>query len=115
MPAPHELVLDLPQFSPHPLGDRDALEHEAPVLALRAAMRESQEIERLRLAQTTARPVTGGEPPELDQPGLVGLKLQDERRELVAKIGEELTRIRFALETHQMESRRRESHPPALA
>jgi hypothetical protein len=84
MPTPAQFVLDLAQLGLHPPGERDALEHEAPVLGLRAAVLEAQEVERLRLALSARLSVAGGEPPELDQPRLVGRELQAELREPVA-------------------------------
>jgi hypothetical protein len=49
-------------------------------------MREPEELERLRLAEIALRPVQRGEPPELDQPRLLGVQLQRELREPIAKI-----------------------------
>ena len=53
-------------------------------------MCEAEKIERLRLAEATGCPVTGGEPPELDQPGLLGMQLQVELRKPFTKVVEEL-------------------------
>ena len=78
-------------------------------------MREPQEIERLGLTQTPRRPVPGGVPPELDQPGLVRVQRQPEIRQSLAKVGQQSLRVVFMLETHDEESRRGESHPPPLA
>jgi len=52
-------------------------------------VREAEEVERFRLAQAPGRPVAGGEPPELDQPGLVRVQLQPELREPLPKPGQE--------------------------
>ena len=57
-----------------------------PFLRLRTDVREPEEVERLRLPETPGRPVRGGEAPELDQPGLVGVQLQAELRESLAKV-----------------------------
>jgi hypothetical protein len=65
-------------------------------------VREAEEVERLRLAQTTARPVTGAEPPELDQPCFLSRQFQAEVRQPLAEIGEEPARIVFAFEADQV-------------
>ena len=67
----------------------DPLELETPAPGLPADVREAQEVERLRLPEATRLPSLGGEPPELDQPRLVGVQLQAELREPLAKISEE--------------------------
>jgi hypothetical protein len=59
---------------------------------------EAQEIERLRLAQAPRRPVRGGEPPELDQPGLARVQFQAELRQARAKNSKEPPRILLVLE-----------------
>ena len=45
---------------------------EPPVPVLRTDVREAQEIERVRLPVAAALPILGGEPPEFDQPRLLG-------------------------------------------
>src|SRR6266540_3848988 len=47
MPTCLELVLDLSQLGPHPLGDRDPPHPETPGPRLRADMREAEKVERL--------------------------------------------------------------------
>jgi hypothetical protein len=49
-------------------------------------VRESQERERLRFSLTPRRPVPGGAPPELDQPGLIGVQFQTEPGEPAAQL-----------------------------
>ena len=56
MHAPPELVFDHFQLGPHPFRDRDAPDPEPPALGGRADMRETQEIERLRLARAPCLP-----------------------------------------------------------
>ena len=63
-------------------------------------MREAQELERLRLAETPLLPLLGGEPPELDQARLLGIQLQAELREPVAKVRPEPLSVIPMLETH---------------
>ena len=49
-------------------------------------MREAQERERLRFPLAPCRPVPGGTPPELDQPGLTGVQFQPEPGEPAAQL-----------------------------
>src|SRR5256885_12547961 len=98
MPASLELVVDLTQLRPDPLRDRDALEPEPARPGHRADVRETQEVERLRLAQTPRRPSPGGVPPELDQPRLVQVQLQPELRQPLVKLVQEPPRILLILE-----------------
>ena len=49
-------------------------------------MREPQERERLRFPLAPRRPVPGGTPPELDQPGLTGVQFQPEPGEPAAQL-----------------------------
>ena len=52
------------------------------------------------LPRPRASPVLGGEPPELDQPRLLGVQLQAELREPCAKIGQEPLGVIPVLEAH---------------
>jgi hypothetical protein len=61
-------------------------------------VREAEEVERLRLAEAPGCPVTGGEPPELDQPGLLGMQLQVELRKPLTEVPEELLGVTKMLE-----------------
>ena len=63
-------------------------------------MREAQKPERLRLTETPLLALLGGEPPEPDQSRLLGVQLQRELREPVAKIRPEPLRITPMLEAH---------------
>src|SRR5215471_7893878 len=60
---------------------------DSPGPGLPADMREAQEVERLRLTEPPGLPVSGGEPPELDQPSLIGLEPQPEPGESVPQVG----------------------------
>src|SRR5438309_10980367 len=82
---------------------------------LPADMREPKELERLRLAEPTRCAIPGGVPPELDQPRLLGVQLQTEFREPVAKVSPELLCVFPMLKSHHEVSRREGSHLPALA
>ena len=52
-------------------------------------MRETQEVEGLRLAEVPLLPLLGGKPPQLDQPRLLSMQFQAELREPVAELREE--------------------------
>ena len=99
----------------YPLRVGDPLELESPHPRLRADVREAKKPERLRLAKTPPLAIPGSEPPELDQPRLLGRQLQVELREPAAKLSMKPLSILPILEPHHRESRRGESHPPALA
>src|ERR671918_142039 len=99
MPASLELVLDLLQLGPQPFRDGVAFEPETSVLAFPAAGREAQEVECLRLAEAPCRSSLDGEPPELDQPGLVGMQFQPELRESLTEVVEELLGVTQVLES----------------
>src|SRR5258705_606155 len=67
---------------------------------LPADMREPKELERLRLAEPTRCAIPGGVPAELDQPRLLGVQLQTEFREPVAKVSPELLCVFPMLKSH---------------
>jgi hypothetical protein len=52
-------------------------------------LHEAEEIKRLRSPVAPRRPVAGGMPPELDQPGLAGVQFQAELREPAVKLFQE--------------------------
>src|SRR5271165_4274099 len=64
------LVSDCLQLSDQALGLRLPLDHESVRPGLAAVVREAQKVERLRASPPSGGSVAGGEPPELDQPGL---------------------------------------------
>ena len=63
-------------------------------------MREAEKLERLRLAEPTSLAITGGVPPELDQPRLLGVQLQTELREPVAQLSPEPFGVLPVLKPH---------------
>ena len=68
-----------PQDAHHPFRDRLAPQQESPFFSgFRAVVRENQEVEGLRSAQSTLLPILLGKPSKLDEPGLVGVYLQSE-------------------------------------
>jgi len=68
-----------------PFRDRLPQHPELPGPGLPTDVREAQEFKRLRLAEPPGLPVPGGEPSELDQPGLLGLQLQPEPGETLSR------------------------------
>ncbi|WP_223838652.1 group II intron maturase-specific domain-containing protein [Saccharopolyspora pogona] len=73
-------------------------------------MREAEEVERLGFPEPPRRSPPGGVPPELDQPGLVGMQFQPELREPLAEIGKEPLRVLLILEASGEVSSRAGSH-----
>ena len=67
---------------------------------LPAYMREPEELERLRLAKPTRLAIPGSIAPELDQPRLLGVQLQTEFREPVAKVTPEPLGVFPMLKAH---------------
>src|SRR5436309_14807057 len=86
MPSSDQLGLDLAELRAHPFLVGDPLQLEAPCLGLPADMRKAEELERFRLAETPLLPLLGGEPSEVDQPGLVSVQLKAELHEPVVTI-----------------------------
>src|ERR1039457_3740307 len=80
MHAPRELDFYLQQLRPHPFRARDPLNPEPSAPRHRADVRETQEIERLRLAGPACLPVPGSGPPRLAQPRLAQVESLTEIR-----------------------------------
>src|SRR5262245_2877684 len=79
--------LHLLQLRRHPLSHRSPQHNEASRLPrLPAAVREPKEVKGLGLSLSSPIAVAGGEPPKLDQSGLLRVQLQ-------AKLGESLLEI----------------------
>ena len=95
------LAFDGEQLAAHPLrvGDPPQLE-PSRLPRLPARVREPEELERLRLAETTSRTITGTVAAELDQPRLLSMQLQTERREPVAKLSPEPLGVLPMLKPH---------------
>jgi hypothetical protein len=98
MPASLELFFDLTQLGPHSLLDRDTPDPEPSALGRRAQVREAEEVERFGLPDSPRCSPPGGVPPELDQPGLVGMQFQPELRKPLSKVDQEPLRILRILE-----------------
>src|SRR5262245_58452613 len=77
-------------------------------------MGETQEGEGFRLALTTPLPIRGGEPPELDQPRLVGVQAQAEFPEAFPQFTQELFGLAAVLKPDEESSSPGELHPQAL-
>jgi hypothetical protein len=62
-------------------------------------VREAEEAKRLGFPEAPCLSILGGEPPELDQPRLVGVQHQPELRESLTQLGQEPPRIVLMLES----------------
>jgi hypothetical protein len=76
--ALREQFVHLAQLGRHLLRDRLAPQREPSRSRLPADVRKADERERLRLSEAPPPAVPGGEPPELDQAGLLGVQFQAE-------------------------------------
>src|ERR1035438_1807801 len=81
--APSEFELDRLEFGSQAFGTGQAQNHELALPGLAAAMRKAQEVEGLRFALPSTASVFVGKAPELDQPCLVGVQLQPDRKSVV--------------------------------
>src|SRR5680860_332459 len=89
---------ELPKLVPHPFGYRVTPQEELAVPGGRADVHEPQEREGLGFPQTTPAPGVGGEPSELDQPGLFLRQLQAKLRKPLPKIVRKASGVTFVLE-----------------
>ncbi len=116
------LELQLAQLYAHPLLDRDPAHPELSSLRFRAQVRETEELERLGLAEPTVGSALSRIAAELHQPRLLRSDLQTELRETLTKTDKETLRIRTMLkassnivsETHQDHIPPRVTPPPLL-
>jgi hypothetical protein len=100
MPSPQQSGPNGRQRRPHALLHREANDLE-PTLAIgSAAMRESQEVKRLRMTLTPAPTVLDGESTKLDQPRLVRVQCQSEFREPLLQVVQKLPRRLLPLERY---------------
>ena len=97
--ALHEQGVHLAQLGRHFLRDRLAPQREPSRSRLPAYVREAEERERLGPAEAAPPAVLGGEPPELDQAGLLGVQLQVEPGETLHQVRLEPLGIRTMLKT----------------
>ena len=98
--ASEQLAPEGVKLRPRPFRVGDAFELKTPAPGLPAHVREAEKPERLRLAEAPLGPLLGGEPSEPDQPRLLGVQLQTEPREPVAKVRPEPLGVVPMLETH---------------
>ena len=110
-PAPPELGFQLGQLGPCPFGVGFPPDPEPPAPGGRADVREAQERERLRFSLAPCRPVPGGTPPELDQPGLIRVQFQPEPGEPAAQLVPELLGVLPVLEPDDEVSSRGSGSP----
>ena|SRR6516162_1784629 len=97
--TPAKLLLDLLQFRPHTLAARLALHGEVPLPSRPADVRETQKVERLRLAFPPSFPALFGIPPEFDPARLVGVELQTKLLQPSLETLQEMVCFRLVLET----------------
>jgi hypothetical protein len=95
-----QLRLDFLERGPHAVASGFALELEGSAPRLAADVDEPQERERLRLAQPALRSSVRREAAELQQPGLVLVKLERKLLEPLAHRIPEAPRVGFVLDTH---------------
>src|SRR4051812_37764201 len=103
------------QLSHHALGLRLPFDHEPAAPGPSAVVRETQEVEGLRSSLPGSCPSLGGEPPELDQPGLALVERQAELRQPVLELRKKLPRLCLVLTAERQSSSGGESHPSALS
>ncbi len=77
---PH-LLLDLREFGPHPFAHGLPLEQELAAVALRADVREAQEVKRSQPSWFRIRPIRFCVPSERDQAGFPRVQFQFKRRQ----------------------------------
>jgi hypothetical protein len=114
MHTPPQLGLDAQQRGLHALANRVPKHHEPSLLRLPADVLEAEEIEGLRLAQTSAFQVRRRMASELDQPRLFRVQLQLELLHTLRQFRPEPFGIVLELESNHESSRPGELHPQAL-
>src|SRR5271157_1857995 len=96
-PSP-QFGLHLAELGAQPLAHRLPPHGETSIPRLGTDVREAEKVERLRLPQTTLRPVARRIAAELQEARLVGVKFQTELREALAQRGQEGVGIPLVLE-----------------
>src|SRR6266851_2590970 len=91
------ILTDRLQLANQPFGLCLTLDHELAVSGLAAIVRKAQKVEGLRATLPGSCSPLDGEPPELDQPGLVLVDRQTELLQPVSQCREELLPIPFLL------------------
>src|SRR4029453_11759906 len=102
------------QLPHHTLGLRLPFDHEPTAPGPSAVVREAQEVEGLRASLPGSCSSLGGEPPELDQPGLALVERQAELRQPVLERHEKLPRLCLMLAADHQSSSGGDLHPSAL-
>src|ERR1700722_14229698 len=86
----HKLLLDLPKFGSHALGHCLPSEHEtAGVPPGRARMLEPEEVELPRLSEVSSLEIRNCGTHNIDEPSLIGMKIQSKTSEPRLEIGKE--------------------------
>src|SRR5712691_7394032 len=89
------ILTDRLQLTNQPFGLCLSLDHEPAVSGLAAIVRKAQKVKGLRATLPGSCSARGGEPPELDQPGLALVHRQAELLQPVSQCCEELLPICF--------------------
>jgi len=100
VPAPLKLLVELLQLRLQPRSHRLPQHPEPPHPGLPADMRESQEIEALGFPLAAPLSVVGGEPPELDEPRLLGMQRQAESGKALAQLCQKFFGLTPMLESY---------------
>ncbi len=99
VPPPPEFLLELMQLGAHPVASRLPPKQEAAAPGASADMREPQEVETLRLAQTTPLAVRRRRAAELDEARLFLMQRERELRHPLVQLRPEPLGVGFVLET----------------
>src|SRR5262249_58837705 len=98
--ATHELGFDRLQLRAHALGDRLSLDRKRSLPRRPAVVREAEEVERFRLAQTTLGSTFRRKTAELDQACFVRVQFQAELGKSPPKLLEAALGVGTVLEPH---------------
>src|SRR5258708_24905025 len=99
MPAAHQPVLDRPQLGVRPIAPRLPFDQETTAPAAPADVGEAEEVEGRRFAKPACSPVRRREAAELDEPRLLRMERQPERRHPLPHVRQEPRSLGLVLET----------------
>ena len=101
MSSPSQLILDLSELCAHAVPSRFPFDQETALSRSAADEREAEKVKGLRFAETPLGARDRCEAAKLDQPGLVRVQRQRERREPLAHRLPEMVSVAPALETDE--------------
>ncbi len=114
VPPSPEFLLEVMQLGAHPVAPRLPPKQEAAAPGAPADMRETQEVERLRLAQTAPFAVARCEAAKLDEARLFLMQREREPRHPLFQVRLEPLGVGLVLEAGDESSSGGEFHPSAL-